>query len=92
MTILTGPERPGLAQEVDMSTALVAIVPTPQPATILAASRPASAAFLAHLIATARQVPQTRARRRAAPAEAIEAYAAVGQRPIRSGRVLSRSL
>ena len=32
------------------------------------------AAFLAHLIATARQLPQTRERRCAEPAEAIAAY------------------
>ncbi len=34
------------------------------------------AAFLAHLIATARQLPQTRERRCAEPAEAIAAYQA----------------
>jgi hypothetical protein len=37
---------------------------------------PRPAAFLAHLIATARQVPQTRERRRVEPGEAIAAYAA----------------
>lgn len=37
---------------------------------------PRSATFLAHLIATARQVPQTRERRRAEPGEAIAAYTA----------------
>lgn len=37
---------------------------------------PRPAVFLAHLIATARQVPQTRERRRAEPGEAIAAYAA----------------
>lgn len=36
------------------------------------------AAFLAHLIATRAQVPQTRARRRAEPAEAIAAYRKTG--------------
>jgi hypothetical protein len=35
------------------------------------------AAFLAHLIATNVQAPQTRARRRAEPAEALAAYRAV---------------
>ena len=34
------------------------------------------AAFLAHLIATKAQAPQTRARRRASPQEAIAAYRA----------------
>jgi hypothetical protein len=35
------------------------------------------AAFLAHLIATKAQAPQTRAKRRAEPAEALAAYRAV---------------
>lgn len=35
------------------------------------------AAFLAHLIATKAQVPQTRTKRRVEPAEAIAAYRAV---------------
>jgi hypothetical protein len=35
-----------------------------------------NAAFLAHLIATNAQAPQTRARRRAEPAEALAAYRA----------------
>jgi hypothetical protein len=42
----------------------------------LAAQRPA-AIFLAQLIATAHGTPQTRARRRADPADACAAYAAV---------------
>jgi hypothetical protein len=42
-----------------------------------AASRRPGAPFLAHLIATQMQAPQTRARRRAEPAEAIAAYAAM---------------
>ena len=33
-----------------------------------------AAAFVTHLIATARQVPQARARRRADPADVIAAY------------------
>jgi hypothetical protein len=48
--------------------------------------------FIAHLIATSAKAPQTRARRRAEPGEAISAYAELGQRPSRAGRVLSRSL
>jgi hypothetical protein len=39
-----------------------------------------TAAFLAHLIATAGQVPQARARRRAEPAEVIAAYRAATAR------------
>lgn len=37
-----------------------------------------AAAFLAHLIATHQQAPQTRARRRANVSEAVAAYAAMG--------------
>ena len=42
---------------------------------------PRPATFLAHLIATARQAPQTRERRRAEPSEAIAAYTAALRRP-----------
>lgn len=54
--------------------ALVITAPaaTPEPA-----ARPRQAAFLAHLIATKEQAPQTRERRRAEPTEAIAAYRAV---------------
>ena len=48
--------------------------------------------FIAQLIATAVAAPQTRTRRRAAPDEAIAAYAALDRRPVPSGRALSRSL
>ncbi len=55
------------------SRALVAVETPASPAP----RRPArDAAFLAHLIATARQLPQTRERRCAEPAEAIAAYRA----------------
>ena len=40
---------------------------------------PRPAFFLAHLIATARQLPQTRERRRAEPCDAIAAYAAAAK-------------
>ena len=52
--------------------ALIAIGPTSH----VDARRPIqrSATFLTQLIANARQLPQTRARRRAEPAEAIAAY------------------
>jgi hypothetical protein len=52
----------------------------------------ASANFVAHLIATRAQAPQTRLRRRADPAEAIGAYDALGHWPSPSGRAISRSL
>jgi hypothetical protein len=46
----------------------------------------------ADLIATSAQAPQTRARRRANPDEAIAAYDALGHWPTPAGRKLSRSL
>jgi len=52
----------------------------------------ANADFVAHLIATAAQVPQTRGRRRAEPEEAVAAYRSLGQWPTEPGRALSRSL
>ena len=52
----------------------------------------ASADFIAHLIATVAQAPQTRARRRAKLEEAIAAYRSLGQWPSEPGRALSRSL
>jgi hypothetical protein len=58
---------------------------------VLANSR-ANADFVAHLIATSAQAPQTRARRRANSDEAIAAYDALGHWPTPAGRKLSRSL
>ena len=59
--------------------ALVPTTPSP-PGEALAGSRPASAPFLAQLIATAQQAPQTRARRRAEPAHARAVYNATAAR------------
>ena len=56
-----------------------------------ASGRP-HADFVAHLIATSAKAPQTRARRRAEPEEAIAAYGALSQWPSVPGRRLSRSL
>jgi hypothetical protein len=53
-----------------------------------AGSRPL-AAFLAQLIATAQQAPQTRRRRRAEPVEASAVYAAVSAPAARMGRAIS---
>jgi hypothetical protein len=52
----------------------------------------ANADFVAHLIATSAQAPQTRARRRADPGDAIAAYDALGHWPTPAGGKLSRSL
>jgi hypothetical protein len=59
------------------SRALVAVTPvTRSDAPAPVARRTASAAFVAQLIATREQLPQTRERRRAEPADAIGVYAA----------------
>lgn len=59
------------------SRALIALTP---PATACEPSTDyRQAAFLAHLIATKDQLPQTRERRRAEPAEAIAAYRAIDE-------------
>jgi hypothetical protein len=82
--------------KVPVSNALVPLAQTEQTAAETAANvRPASRAnadFVAHLIATSAQAPQTRARRRANPDEAIAAYDALGHWPTPAGRKLSRSL
>jgi hypothetical protein len=73
--------------------ALVPLAPAREDkAAALAANARGQADFLAHLIATAAQVPQTRARRRAEPEDAVAIYRAVGQWPSEQGRALSRSL
>jgi hypothetical protein len=74
-----------------LRNALVPLVHTDHAAK-LQPNVPANADFVAHLIATKAQAPQTRARRRAEPEEAVAAYGAVGQWPTRLGRTLSRSL
>lgn len=56
------------------SRALVALMPAATARQPSGSHR--QAAFLAHLIATKGQLPQTRERRRAEPAEAIAAYRA----------------
>ena len=63
-----------------MSTALVPVAPANRSEPFTGAPRPPSAPFLAHLIATARQAPQTRLRRRAEPEQAAAAYAAAPRR------------
>ena len=68
--------------------AIAAAVPTER--SIL--TRHPAAPFLAQLIATRMQAPQTRARRRAEPAEAISIYAAAGApRPVPHGRLGKRA-
>jgi hypothetical protein len=79
-----------------VNNALVPLAQADQAAAQTAANvRPTSrtnADFVAHLIATSAQAPQTRARRRANPEDAIAAYDALGHWPTPAGRKLSRSL
>jgi hypothetical protein len=63
----------------------------PHKSSLHSANRP-DYGFIAHLIATSAKAPQTRARRRAEPGEAISAYNGLGQRPSAAGGVLRRSL
>jgi hypothetical protein len=51
-----------------------------------------SAVFLAHLIATREQAPQTRERRRAEPADALLHYRHGDDAACSSGRLLTRSV
>jgi hypothetical protein len=60
------------------SRALVPVRPAPQVRASAVPPRP-SAAFLAQLIATAQQTPQTREKRRIEPEVAIAAYRAASQ-------------
>jgi hypothetical protein len=72
------------------SRALITLQPIAR-SDLPARDRP-QASFLAHLIATDRQLPQTRERRRAEPGDAIAAYAAVDAgMPARVGGTLSRT-
>jgi hypothetical protein len=65
------------------SRALIAVEATASNERPVPSSRYPAAAFLAHLIATHQQAPQTRARRRGDLSEAVAAYAAMGpMRPV----------
>jgi hypothetical protein len=61
-------------EQVSESRALVAVEPAIPHANPRALTRHPAAPFLAQVIATHLQAPQTRARRRAEPKEAIAAY------------------
>lgn len=75
-----------------MSNALVPLELTDRDTGHSNGGRRANADFIAHLIATAAQAPQTRARRRAEPETATAAYRALGQWPTAAGGAVSRSL
>ena len=87
--------RPGLAQDgaseavpAGRALALRSAAPTDTQAS---GPRP-SASFLAQLIATAQQAPQTRQRRRAAPDEASASYTAAATPAAWMGRTIYRSM
>ena len=66
--------------------ALIAIEATASSERAPQVTRHPAAAFLAHLIATKMQAPQTRARRRAEPEEAIAVYQAMTAKRSTRGR------
>ncbi|HEY1154072.1 MAG TPA: hypothetical protein VGE73_09490 [Pseudolabrys sp.] len=77
------------------SRALVAVAPVKPTARPQSdrprAARPASTApFLAHLVATREQAPQTRTRRRVEPAEAIQIYRSQTMTAPVNGQQMSR--
>ena len=74
-----------------MRNALAVIAPAGAIEKPYASGRP-NADFIAQLIATKAQAPQTRARRRAEPDVASAAYRALGQWPTPTGRSVSRLL
>ena len=74
-----------------MSTALIPIAASAAAASPAQIGGRPRANFLAQLIATAAQVPQTRVRRRAEPGEVIAAYGAIDRSSVPQP-ALSRSL
>jgi hypothetical protein len=79
----------GVFEDVEIPcVALAPLIHTAYEAPRLALTRP-NASFIAQLIATAEQLPQTRNLRRAAPADALSAYGA-HQRTLQGGPVAAR--
>ena len=75
-----------------MSTALVPVAVSSSSTKPSADIGRPRADFLAQLIATAAQAPQTRMRRRAEPAEAVAVYGAIERRSPVQPHAVSRSL
>lgn len=87
------PEAQRVPAEVAASRALIVAAPVGNPAIKPVPRVARSAAFLAHLIATAEKMPQTRVLRRLGSAEAATAYAAAEAGPgIRPRRPFSTSI
>ncbi|MGA2893504.1 MAG: hypothetical protein ABSE22_11570 [Xanthobacteraceae bacterium] len=91
-SLIRTPDRPIPGQEPLVRNALVPITPIDAKRAASSADTRPNADFIAHLIATSTQAPQTRARRRAEPELATAAYRSVGQWPTTPGRRLTRSL
>jgi len=72
--------------------ALVPSRPSPRPTDAFIPVLRPCATFLAHLIATALRAPQTRARRRAEPADATAVYAKGAAADAGEGHSVSRSV
>ncbi len=75
-----------------MNTALVSLAPRERRALSRCIGTPPRADFLAQLIATSAQLPQTRLRRRAEPDVAIAAYCSSNRILLSAGGALQRSL
>lgn len=75
-----------------MANALVPLAPTGRETADLHVGNRGNVDFIAHLIATSMKAPQTRARRRVTPDEAIAVYRALVRDPLPPGRTLCRSL
>lgn len=71
-----GDRRPPTGAAVETLSRALTVVAAPPPRARASQTR-GNAAFLAHLIATNAQAPQTRVKRRAEPAEALAAYRVV---------------
>jgi hypothetical protein len=79
----------GVFEDVEAScVALIPVVPAVYEAPRLARTR-TDAGFVAQLIATAEQLPQTRSLRRAAPADVLSAYSA-HQRQLAGGSAAAK--
>jgi hypothetical protein len=85
-------ERPIPGQEAPLRNALVPTATQARDSDVFGGSQRPNADFVAHLIATAAKAPQTRARRRAEPEQAVAAYRALGQWPTVPGLAVRRSL
>ncbi len=82
-------QKPADSAEIPLNRALVPLHPQARRKAAPAAGRPCSA-FLAQLIATVAQAPQTRERRRAEPNEAVSCYACAQDARLSLQRALSR--